>query len=100
VPFAIQIVPSALHELQGFKNFYQRQIVDAIEEQLKHEPTTTTRHRKVLNVTEAPFGFNPPLWELRIASFRVFYDVDESHKNVFIRAVREKPPHATNEEVL
>lgn len=98
--FAIQIVPSALRELQSLKSFYQRQIADAIEEQLQHEPTTATRRRKILNVTEASFAFDPPLWELRIGDFRVFYDVDDKGKNVFIRAVREKPPHAMTEEVL
>lgn len=98
--FSIQIVPSALQELRALKGFYQRQIADAIDEHLLHEPTTVTRRRKPLDVTEASFAFDPPLWELRVANFRVFYDVDAEGKNVFIRAVREKPPHAISEEIL
>lgn len=98
--FAVQIVPSALEELQAIKSFYRRQIADAIDEQLRRQPTTATRHRKILEVTEASFVFDSPLWELRVGNYRVFYDVDEEGNNVYVRAVREKPPHATTEEVL
>lgn len=98
--FTIQIVPSALKELQAIKSFYRCQIADAIDEQLKQEPTTPTRHRKRLEVANASFAFDPPLWELRIGGYRVFYDADEEVKEVYVRAVREKPPHATTEEIL
>lgn len=74
--FTVQIVPSALQELQALKRFLRRRIVDSIDEQLQHQPTTSTRHRKVLQVTDASFAFEPPLWELRVGDFRVFYDVD------------------------
>lgn len=66
--FVIQIVPSALRELQSLKSFYQRQIADAIDEHLLHDPTTATRRRKILNVADASFAFEPPLWELRIGN--------------------------------
>lgn len=89
-----------MQELRSLKGFYQRQIADAIDEHLQYEPTTATRRRKPLDVTEASFTFDPPLWELRIGNFGVFYDVDEKGKIVFVRAVREKPPHAISEEVL
>lgn len=98
--FEIQIVPSALNELKAIKVFYQRRITDAIDEQLKQQPTTPTRHRKVLEVTEASFAFDPPLWELRVGDHRVFYDVDEPNKMVYVRAIREKPPHAATEDVI
>jgi len=100
VAFVIQIVPSALEELKGVKVFYRRQIADAIDEQLSNQPTGATRNRKVLAVSEASFAFEPPLWELRVGDFRVFYDVDEESQTVYVRAVRDKPPHATTEEVL
>jgi hypothetical protein len=48
----------------------------------------------------ASFEFEPPLWELGVGAFGVFYDVDEAGQIVFIRAVREKPPHAETEDVL
>lgn len=41
-----------------------------------------------------------PVWELRVGGFRVFCDVNEAERRVVIRAVREKPPHRTTEEVL
>jgi mRNA-degrading endonuclease RelE of RelBE toxin-antitoxin system len=100
VAFTIEIMPSALQELQETEVFYRRQIADAIDEQLQHQATTPTRNRKVMDVDDASFAFNPPLWELRIGDFRVFYDVDEETQTVRVRAIREKPPHATTEEIL
>jgi mRNA-degrading endonuclease RelE of RelBE toxin-antitoxin system len=100
VAFAVEIVPSALEELKAIKAFYQRQIAEAIDEQLLHQPTAPTRNRKLLTVSEASFTFEPPLWELRIGDFRVFYDVEHDKQTVYVRAVREKPPHATSEEIL
>jgi len=100
VAFAVEIMPSALKELQAIKVFHRREITQAIDEQLCHQATTPTRHRKILEVTEASFAFDPPLWELRIGDFRVFYDVAEQSQTVYVRAVREKPPHATTEEIL
>jgi mRNA-degrading endonuclease RelE of RelBE toxin-antitoxin system len=100
MPFEVQIVPSAREELKAIKVFYRRQIADAIEQQLIHEPTIETGHRKKLIEVEPSFEHEPPLWELRVGEFRVFYDVNESDSVVVVRAVREKPPHATTEEVL
>ncbi len=42
----------------------------------------------------------PPIWELRVGDWRVFYDVEEKAGKVFVRAVRHKPPHKTTEEIL
>jgi mRNA-degrading endonuclease RelE of RelBE toxin-antitoxin system len=93
-------MPSALAELKAIKVFYRRQIALAIEEQLPHQPLVETRNRKVLDDPPASFEYEPPLWELRVGNFRVFYDVDEASEAVFIRAVRDKPPHAATEDVL
>jgi mRNA-degrading endonuclease RelE of RelBE toxin-antitoxin system len=100
VAFVVQIVPSALNELKQFKSYYRRRIADAIEFQLKQEPATPTRHRKILEVADASFAFDPPLWELRVGEYRVFYDVDLPSQIVYVRAVREKPPHSTTEEII
>ncbi len=44
-------------------------VLDAIEEQLSHQPLVETKHRKALRSNPiAP-------WELRAGYFRVFYDV-------------------------
>jgi mRNA-degrading endonuclease RelE of RelBE toxin-antitoxin system len=100
VPFAVRIMPSALAELKAIKGYHRRQITLAIEEQLPHQPLVETRNRKLPQNPPATFEHDPPLWELRVGSFRVFYDVDEAGQVVFIRAVREKPPHAETEEVI
>jgi len=42
----------------------------------------------------------PPIWELRVDEYRVFYDVDEKAAGVVIRAIRHKPAHVTTEEIL
>jgi mRNA-degrading endonuclease RelE of RelBE toxin-antitoxin system len=100
VAFAVQIMPSALEELKAIKVFHRRQIAQAIDEQLCHQPTSPTRNRKVLPIVQATFFFEPPLWELRIGDFRVFYDMDEEQQIVYVRAIRDKPPHSTTEEVV
>jgi mRNA-degrading endonuclease RelE of RelBE toxin-antitoxin system len=96
--FIIKIVPSALKELDDIRAFERRRIVDAIEQQLTHEPTATTRNRKELPDLQPSFDCEPPIWELRVGDYRVFYDVGEDV--VFIRAVRMKPPHQTTGQAL
>ena len=75
-------------------------ILDRIEEQLTHEPTKATRHRKLLVGLVPPWDHAPPVWELRIGEYRAFYDVDEAASAVIVRAVRRKPPHRTTAEIL
>ena len=98
--FTVEIMPSALKELQAIKVFYRREITQAIDEQLHHQATTPTRHRKILQVTDASFAFDPPLWELRIGDSRVFFDVDDAAKVVTVRPVRRNAPDQTTEDVL
>ena len=98
--FALQIMPSALAELQSIKVFYRKQIVKAIDEQLTHQPVVPTRNRKPMPDVEPSFACDPPLWELRVGHFRDFYDADEVNQIVYVRAVRDKPPHAATEEVI
>jgi mRNA-degrading endonuclease RelE of RelBE toxin-antitoxin system len=97
--YTIEIADAAFAELQSIKPFYSRQIVDAIDEQLIHQPNVETRNRKVLIGLQPDFEHGDPVWELRVATYRVYYDVIEDAKRVVIRAVREKPPHATTEQI-
>jgi mRNA-degrading endonuclease RelE of RelBE toxin-antitoxin system len=98
--YKTEIGDGALEDLGKLRAFEGRKILDAIEEQLKHEPTMTTRHRKLLPGLEPPFEAVPPIWELSVGEYRVFYDVNEDEKKVNVRAVRHKPPHKTTEEIL
>jgi mRNA-degrading endonuclease RelE of RelBE toxin-antitoxin system len=59
-------------------------ILDTIEQQLVHEPTVPTRHRKLLR--ENPLAD----WELRVGEYRVFYSVDQSQAVVMIFAIGVK----------
>jgi mRNA-degrading endonuclease RelE of RelBE toxin-antitoxin system len=78
----------------------RKHILDKIEEQLSHNPTQETRNKKILVGLKPPWEHEKPVWELRVGKFRVFYDVNDSEERVIIRAVREKPPHQTTEEIL
>jgi addiction module RelE/StbE family toxin len=98
--YAIEIVASALNELKRIKAFYRQQIRDAIKQQLTNQPNVETRNRKALSGAKPDFEHIPPLWQLRVQKYRVFYDVNEDEQQVSIRAVREKPLHATTEEIL
>jgi len=37
---------------------------------------------------------------LRVGPFRVFYDVQEAERRVYVRAIRHKPAHRQTEEIL
>lgn len=72
----------------------------AMEEQLSREPTRETRNRKLLPGLEPPFDATPPVWELRVGAYRVFYDVNVSERTVYVRAIRRKPAHKTTKDIL
>ncbi len=57
-------------------------MLDAVDEQLTHQPTVETRNRK-------PMRPNPLApWELRIGVLRVYYDVEDiPESKVYIRAI-------------
>jgi mRNA-degrading endonuclease RelE of RelBE toxin-antitoxin system len=82
--FAIEFSPRARDNLKVLRKRDQQIILDAIEVQLIHQPDRPTINRKKMEDNLlAP-------WELRLGSFRVFYDLDESEKKVIIVAVGRK----------
>ena len=98
--FEIEFARSVEKDLSGLRAFDPSRILKAIEEQLSKNPCVETRNRKALVDLIPPFGAVPPVWELRIGEYRIFYDVDEDEGIVYVRAVRKKPPHKTTEEIL
>ncbi len=98
MPFTVKLEPAAVEELKNIRVFDRGRIVQAIKEQLTHEPNVMTRNRKPLAGVEASFSGGLPLWEMRVDEFRVFYHVDRDV--VSVRAIRTKPPHQTTEQVL
>ncbi len=82
--FEIQLSEDAERHLKALSTRDQRIVVDAIEEQLAHQPTVPTRNRKQLRP-------NPlAVWELRVQTFRVLYNVEEDIVTVFVVAIAVK----------
>ena len=73
--------------------------MEAIDRQLMHRPNIKTRNRKPLTGFQADYEHGEVVWELRVGTYRVYYDVVEQSKTVVIRAVREKSPHMTTEQI-
>jgi mRNA-degrading endonuclease RelE of RelBE toxin-antitoxin system len=84
--FEINFTQTAANHVRAYRKFEQQIILDAIEEQLRHEPTTETRNRKRLGENELSD------WELRVQQYRVFYDVttEEERQVVEIKAMGHK----------
>lgn len=87
-------------DLKGLRASDRKRILDKIDEQLTHNPMEETRNKKILVGLKPPWEHEEPVREIRVGKYRVFYDVDEESQRVIIRAVREKPPHQTTEEIL
>ena len=79
--FHLEITESARDDLRFLQPFAQRRILDAIGQQLLNEPLTATRHRKPLRPNDLS------AWELRVGIYRIFYDVEEEHATVYVKAI-------------
>jgi mRNA-degrading endonuclease RelE of RelBE toxin-antitoxin system len=98
--YRIEFTDLAEGELKAIRGFDRRQIADAIDEQLTHQPNVETRNRKQLKGMIPAFEHVLPVWELRVGNHRVFYDVDDETKVVYVRAVRLKEHGQTTEEII
>jgi len=98
--YTIEYADDVADDLAQLRAFERARVLDAIEVQLKHEPTRRTRNKKILVGLIPPWEYVEPIWELRIGEYRVFYDVDETTSVAVVRAIRRKPPHKTTEEIL
>lgn len=87
-------------DLKRIRGYDRNLVLAAIEGQLIYSPEVETRNRKLLVNLVPSFEAVPPIWELRVGEYRVFYDVDEEDRKVYVRAVRRKPRHKTAEEIL
>jgi mRNA-degrading endonuclease RelE of RelBE toxin-antitoxin system len=79
--FTVLFNDSALEDLRHLTKASQQTVLDAVERQLRVEPTKPTRNRKPLNPN------NLSEWELRVGVYRVFYDVDQPATEVVVKAV-------------
>jgi len=96
----IRFAESVEEDLRKVQVYYRNQILDAIEEQLAHEPETATRNRKLLENLTPPWPTVAPIWELRVGEYRVFYDVSAVESVVYVRAIRKKPRGTKTEDIL
>lgn len=87
-------------DLRRVPAYYRAQVLDAIESELSHQPTTQTRNRKMLASLAPPWDAEPPVWELRVGDYRVFYDVSQKKKTIYVRAVTLKPHGRRTEDIL
>ena len=96
MPFQVILTPSAETDLDYFKRFEQRVIVDAARRYLRNDADVESQHRKKLRANPmAP-------WELRFGKYRVFYELVDitavkivaigykEHNDLFIRGRRVK----------
>lgn len=82
--FEIRLSEDAERHLKQFSKRDQGILLDAMEEQLTHQPNERTRNRK-------PLRPNPlAVWELRVQDFRVLYNVEEDAVVVLVVAIAVK----------
>jgi mRNA interferase RelE/StbE len=94
MPFRVILTPSAAVDLDYFKRFEQRLMVDAFKRYLSHDADVESKRRKRLRANPlAP-------WELRLGKYRVFYELEDvatvkivaigykEHNDFFIRGRR------------
>ena len=98
--YEIRFAEGVEEDLRKIRAYHRNQIVDAIEEQLANTPETPTKNRKLLENLIPPWESVPPIWELRVGEYRVFYDVAPTESVVYVRAVRMKPRQAKTEDIL
>jgi mRNA-degrading endonuclease RelE of RelBE toxin-antitoxin system len=68
-PYEIDFADTAIDHLRALTARERSTVIDAIEDQLSHEPLVEARNRKLLRP-------NPiATWERRVGVLRVFYDV-------------------------
>jgi len=75
--FAIIFAPEAIEDIQRLRAVDRSSIVTAIETHLRHQPRKESKTRiKRLR------GLRQPEYRLRVADFRVFYDVAEPEVHI------------------
>jgi mRNA-degrading endonuclease RelE of RelBE toxin-antitoxin system len=95
--FQIRLARGALHDLKRLRAHDRVRVIDEIERCLAEQPQEPGRNRKELTALVPPWEHVPPVWELRVDDYRVFYDVDAGARVVVVRAVRRKGRSTTKE---
>jgi mRNA-degrading endonuclease RelE of RelBE toxin-antitoxin system len=86
IKFELGFAPEVVEHLAAIERKHYHLIQKTLDEQLLYAPDQETRNRKPVE-QPAPFGAT---WELRFGPgncFRVFYEVDNSERMVWILAI-------------
>jgi len=97
--FEIRLARGALLDLKRLRARDRARVADEIERCLVEQPQEPGRNRKELTALVPPWEHVPPVWELRVDDYRIFYDVDAGARLVVVRAVRRKG-RSTTKEIL
>jgi mRNA-degrading endonuclease RelE of RelBE toxin-antitoxin system len=98
--YEIRFAGAVEAELREIQPFYRNILLDQIEVQLAQEPRRLTKNRKLVINLNPPWEAVPPLFELRVGEYRIFYDVDVGNQTVFVRAVRRKTRKDRTKDIL
>lgn len=82
--FAVTFTSSALDDIAPLRKRERKAILDGIEKQLVYEPNVETRNRKRLRPNRTSE------WEVRIGTYRVFYDVRQTERIVEVKVIGAK----------
>jgi len=88
--YEIVYSPEVADHIGAIELKHQRLIEKTIDEQLSYRPNRQTRNRKPLEELPGPFGST---WELRfgpVNQFRVFYEIVENERTVWVLAIGVK----------
>lgn len=97
--YATEIAPAAQVDLATLRGFDRARILAVIKGELSHTPTVAAGHRKMLRDLRPAWDHVPPLWQVRVGDYRIFYDTDEARRVVYIRRVIRKGTKTTGEIV-
>lgn len=97
--YSLELANAAVADLMALRAFDRARILAEIQEHLATAPTIEAGQRKLLSSLRPSWEHVPPLWQLRVGDFRVFYDVDEVAQVVSVRRVIRKGSKTTGEVV-
>lgn len=79
--YHVDFTRESRRHFEGFSARDRATLRDALVQQLTHEPTRETRHRKRMRPNTLAG------WRLRVGELRVYYDVHEEDALVVIQAI-------------
>ena len=78
--YEVMYQPEAAAELNGLRAFDRARLLDAVAKNLTTAPSAVSGKKKRIDLGEGDF-----IRQLRVAEFRLFYDVDEVKRLVIVR---------------